>query len=102
MKGTPRSGGRGLNIKTVTLLRYLARDSKSDKIKLRACELLLMLEGRLAQPEQKKPAKATETPELAILVDTQTTELKDFCNQSDLHANTLELLESELVLSAAR
>ena len=59
-----------------------------------------MLEGHLAQPEQKKPAKATETPALAILLDTQTTELKDFCNQSDLQADTLKLLESESVLSA--
>jgi hypothetical protein len=84
MQGKAKSGGRGLNIKTETLLKYLARDSKSDKIKLRCCELLLMLEGRLSQPEQKNPPKPLESPALASLITVQATDSNGLDNYQTL------------------
>lgn len=68
---------RGLNIKTETLLKHLARDGKNEKVRLRCCELLLMLEGRLKEPAAIKPANSLETSALATLAETQDVESKE-------------------------
>lgn len=72
---------RGINIKTETLLRYLGRDSKSDKIKLRACELLLILEGKLKQQELPAYKDQALTKSLVHLTKAQTTDSIDYTDR---------------------
>lgn len=89
---------RGINIKTETLLRYLGRDSKSDKIKLRACELLLILEGKLKQQELPAYKDSTLTKSLAHLTKAQTTDSIEYSDREIARQEITELA----VLSADR
>jgi hypothetical protein len=88
---------RGINIKTETLLRYLGRDSKSDKIKLRACELLLILEGKLKQQELPAYKDQALTNSLNHLAKAQST---DSIEYSDREIARQEVAETEKLLAA--
>jgi len=82
---------RGINIKTETLLRYLGRDSKSERIKLRACELLLILEGKLKQQELPAYKDQALTKSLNHLAKAQTTDSIDYSDREIARQEITEL-----------
>ena len=57
--------------KTENLLRRLAATAKKDTVRLRAIELLLMLEGKLSLNPSPKPSKDKEVNALTGLVQSQ-------------------------------
>jgi hypothetical protein len=62
---------RGINIKTETLLRYLARDARNERVRLRAIELLMMMEGTLRLDQMSKPQDANSANGLAGLIGSE-------------------------------
>jgi hypothetical protein len=85
--------------KTENLLRRLAATAKKDTVRLRAIELLLMLEGKLSLNPSPKPSKDKEVNALTNLIHSQPSQSKPFDPTSLTYP--LGTLETEL-LSAAR
>ena len=50
--------------KTETLLRRLAQTATKDSIRLRACELLLLIEGKLKQGQMSESGTVSDLAEL--------------------------------------
>lgn len=64
--------------RTETLLRRLAQTATSEKIKLRAIELLLMTEGKLKQSQLSDKLEEPRNSELSVLADTEQPETNKF------------------------
>lgn len=93
-----KNGKPGNKASTETLLRRLASTAKRDTVRLRAIELLLLIEGKVKPTEISKPSKNKRINTLDDLVSTQTVEDTPNGQKVTFHYDALKA-ES---LSAAR